>query len=284
MMEWARHVATAVGEGLAIFVSLIRQVPDVVWAALIAAGVAFLTTALSNRYNARERARDRAMALRRDVYLPAIEAVARANGALGHAANLDVDLAEVSKQITADLATIAKVHLVASEATVRGLLAFQKALMPAYLELITRRMPLVARRGAIQIEQHLIDRALAEQQKFVQMLQELNLSGNNDAAARERLNVQFNIADCNFREHSEKQAALQREQMADHLSITARLAELLPLVTRFMPETLISARKELELPIDPAEYARLFQETQEAAQRAMRDLIEHLQRQTGGDS
>ena len=275
-MEWARLAATAVGDGL-------RAVPDVVWAALIAAGVAFLTTALGNRYNARERARDRAMALRRDVYLPAIEAVARAHGALGQVANLDVDLTDVGKELAADLATISKVHLVASEATVRGMLAFQRALMPAYLELVKRRVALTVRRGAIETEQRLIDSALAEQHKFVQTLQQLNVAGSTDAAARERINAQFAIAQTNFNAHAEKQAALHREQVGDHLSIVVRLTELLPAVTRFVPETLISARKELELPIDPAEYERLFQEAQEAAQRALRDLIEGLQRQAGGN-
>src|SRR6266704_5415453 len=147
-------------KGLVLILYLFRQVPDTVWAALIAAGVAFLTTTLSNRnsrkqlqmqlsYSARERDRDRGMALRRDVYLPALEAVARAHGALGQAANPAVDLTAVGTQMVADLATMAKVHLVASEATIRGLLAFQKALMPAYLELVTRRIPLVVRRAAV---------------------------------------------------------------------------------------------------------------------------------------
>jgi hypothetical protein len=278
-----------------LILCLFREVPDVVWAALIAAGVAFLTTTLSNRnsrkqlqmqlsHSARERDRDRTMALRRDVYLPALEAVVRAHGALGQAANPDADLTALGTQLIADLATMAKVHLVASETTVRGLLAFQKALMPSYFELVTRRIPLVARRTAIATEQSLIESALAEQQRFVQMMQQLNLSGSTDGAARERINVQFDIAQRNFRQHSEKHATLQREQISDQLSIAARQGELLPVVSQFIPETLISARKELELPIDPVEYRRLYEEVQKDVQRAMRDFIERLQSQTGASS
>src|ERR1700730_19422557 len=163
-MEWVCLVAMTASEGLMLVVSLFRQVPDVVRAALIAALVAFLTTTLSNRnsrkqlqmqlsHSTQEQDRDRAMALRRDVYLPALEAVARSHGALGQTANLDADMTAVSTQLVADLATIAKVHLVANEATVRGLLAFQKALMPAYFELTTRRIPLVVRREAIATEE-----------------------------------------------------------------------------------------------------------------------------------
>lgn len=281
------------GEGcLLVIVDLLRQVPDVVWAALIAAGVAFLTTTLSNRnsrnqlqmqldHSARERDRDRAMALRREVYLPAFEAVARAQGAFGQAANPDVDLTAVGTQLLADLATMSKVHLIASEATIRGLFAFQRALMPAYFELLTRRTPIMIRRAAIATHQHLIDSALADQQRFVQMLQQLNLAGSTDAGARERINAQFAAAQNTFTEHADKQAALNREQIADQLSLTARLTELMPVVTEFIPETLVAARKELELPLDPVEYRRLFQETQQEAQRALYDLIQQLRRQTG---
>ena len=68
----------------------IHHVPDPVWAALIgaiiASGVSFVVTILSNRNsrkqlqmqldeNARQRDRERTMTLRRDVYLPATEAI-----------------------------------------------------------------------------------------------------------------------------------------------------------------------------------------------------------------
>ena len=75
-MEWMHSGWVAVGAG-------IQSIPNVVWAALIAAGVAFFTTTLSNRnsrkqlqmqLDATERREkiEREMALKRDVYLPAV--------------------------------------------------------------------------------------------------------------------------------------------------------------------------------------------------------------------
>lgn len=287
-MNWLYHVAASI-------LYFLGRVPDVVWAALIAAGVAFFTTTLSNRnsrrqlqmqldHGAREQERDRAMALRRDVYLPAIEAVARVHGVLGRVINLDVDLSAISDQMVIDFAAMAKVHLVAGEATVRGLLAFQKALMPAYFELLARRSSLAVRQGPIATEQTLIDRALAEHRKFLQMMQQINLSGVRDDAAMQRVNAQADIQMSSARTHSEKQAALHGEQTADQLSATARLGELELEVARFMPETLIAARRELDLPIDPDEYKRLFGEQQESVQRAMREFIDRLRKPPPGSS
>jgi len=261
-------------EGLVV--ELIRLVPDVIWAALIAAGVAFFTTKLTNNYNARERSRDRAMALRRDVYLPAIEAVARAHGALSQTSNLELDITATGKQLQADLATLAKVQLVASEDTVRGLMQFQKALMPVYMELMALRIPLLQKRAEAGYEQTFIDRTLAEQEKFNQMLQELNLAGSTDNAARQRINLQFEAATRTFNEHAAKQMTLRREVAAGQLDLTEKLTELMPTVTQHVPDTLLAARRELELPIDEAAYRRQYREMQSDAEEMLKAFIARM--------
>lgn len=285
-MNWLYHVAT-------LILCFLARVPDVVWAALIAAAIAFLATTLSNRnsrnqlqmqltHGARERDRDRAMALRRDVYLPAIEAVSRAHGALGRLVDLGLDFSAINDQLVIDLATIAKVHLVAGEATVRGLLTFQKALVPAFFELAARRSSLAVRQGAIATEHSLMDRAVAEHQKFVQMMQQINLSPVRDQAAMDRVQAQADFQMNDIKAHAAAQAALYEEQKQDQLSVAARLSELALEVARFMPDTLISARQELDLPIDPDEYKRLFTEQQESVRRAMNDFIDRMRKAPGG--
>jgi len=88
-MDWLYRIGAAVEEGVTLMGSMFHHVPETVWAALIAAGVAFLTTTLSNRnsrkqlqmqltHNAGQQKQEREMALRRDVHLPVIEAIVRA--------------------------------------------------------------------------------------------------------------------------------------------------------------------------------------------------------------
>jgi hypothetical protein len=162
------HRLDALGEGVITWLlAALHHVPDVVWAALIAAMVAFTSTVLSNRNsrkqlqmqlnnNALQRDRERAMALRRDVYLPAAEALARVQGALGQLTRVSADEEAIGRQLVTDLATMAKIHLVASESTVAALMAYQKALMPAYLELIALRAPIVVRQRGIELQQKFI--------------------------------------------------------------------------------------------------------------------------------
>src|SRR5580698_1466183 len=139
----------------------LHHVPDVIWGALIAALVAFTSTMLSNRNSrkqlrmqltsdALQQDRERAMALRRDVYLPAAEAIARCQGALGQLTDVNADQKAVAHQLVVDLATFAKIHLVASEPTIIALMTYQKAFMPAYVELLELRAPMMNRQREIE--------------------------------------------------------------------------------------------------------------------------------------
>src|SRR5262249_14542483 len=87
---------------------------------MCAAGSALLAVWLSNR-NARrqlamllvadkqQRERDRSMAVRRDVYIPAAEAIARIQNVITELADFRADHVAHSRQITADLGSLAKV-------------------------------------------------------------------------------------------------------------------------------------------------------------------------------
>src|SRR5262249_37943037 len=102
------------------FVGLLRKVPDTVWAAVIAASIAFLTTILTNKnsrkqlrmqlqHEAQERERERAMALRRDVFLPAAEALIRGQHALGQVVNIDAPIEEAQKLMNSALTATSKI-------------------------------------------------------------------------------------------------------------------------------------------------------------------------------
>jgi uncharacterized membrane-anchored protein YhcB (DUF1043 family) len=260
-------------------------------AAVLSSIVTFVSSSLSNRnsrkqierqleHSANQRDRDRAMTLRRDVYLPAVEAVVRTAGALGQLIDLTADASALGTQLIADFATMAKVHLVASESTVRELLTFQKALTPAWIELLALRASLVARQQSIAVHGSLIDGTLAEKRHLVQLMRQHNLSGSTDQAAMDRLSAQFQNEEINFQTHFAAQATLMQAQAAEHLRIADRCAELSLQVAKTMPEALISARLELELPIDAAEYRGLVVEQQEAVQRTTREWIDRARRQS----
>jgi hypothetical protein len=85
------------------------------------------------------------MSLRREVYLQAAAALTHTNSLVARAANVDYNQNKISDEFAADLATISKVHVVASDDTIDAVMTYMNELGPAFMEMTRRRMPLAIR-------------------------------------------------------------------------------------------------------------------------------------------
>jgi SAM-dependent MidA family methyltransferase len=223
--------------------------------------------------NSLQRDRDRTMTLRRDVFLPGAEAIARMQAALAQLTNLDADVVQIGQHIADNLGALAKVHLAASESTVRALLRYQKNFMSAYSEIIMIRSALLITKSGIADHQKYIDRADEEIQRIVQLMKQHNIAGSTDQAAFGRLVDQSKIEQDARKNHSEKQSTLRQKLFAGQMGLGEKLAELAIESSGLIPDALISCRQELELPIDAVEYRKLYEEQQEAARAMMREVV-----------
>jgi hypothetical protein len=269
-------------------------VPDTVWAALIAASVAFVTTTLSNRnsrkqlamqlkHNADQQKLEREMALRRDVYLPAVEAVSRIQASMSRLMDVKEDQTALGRSMVDNTATLLKAHLVAQQPTVTALMKFQRAVMPGYVQMLVKRTPLVVRKTQIELTQGFLDASIAEHQRIVQLMKEHNIAGSTDRAAMERLNLQAKNELENHSRHLATMNELNAQQGADLLALGAVLTNWLEEHSSLLTEALLCARRDLELPIDEAEYRRLSAEQQSAALAVMRDMPK-MYKQSQGNS
>ena len=119
--------------------------------------------------------------------------------------------------------------------------------------------------------QKYIDRADAELQRIVQLMKQHNISGNTDRAAFDRLVAQSEIEQKTRKGHSDKQLALHKEMALGQIALAERMGVLAVKIANLIPDAIISCRQELGLPIDQAEYRKLYAEQQEAALEMMRE-------------
>jgi hypothetical protein len=129
----------------------------------------------------------RVMSLRRDVYMEASAAMARALSSLLHFASSDHDPQEAARQLERDFAAIGKVHVVASTETLEALMAFTHELGQAQSEIALARIPIAARErllasGSASAEE--FARRVAEQSRARIDFAELVVSWARRLAAR----------------------------------------------------------------------------------------------------
>jgi hypothetical protein len=188
-------VASALG-GLA---SLLATVPNVVWSGIVGSlitviGVLVTNVGLSRRHgeqlrhtadeNARklthdatESALDRKMKLKRDVYIPAIEAVYTAMSSLGALADPTNLRSAIERTFVEAVGSISKVNAVGSLETVAAVGALLQQLMSVNLELSVKRGAIEQVYGQLQANAQTVTRAVEEHGRWVQVQTSMLLEG-----------------------------------------------------------------------------------------------------------
>jgi hypothetical protein len=92
----------------------------------------------------------REMSLRREVYLEAAVAVARATSSLNELADISYESRDFARRFAADFASIAKVHVVGSPETIEALMKVTRELGNAQAELNMARIPMAERRHRME--------------------------------------------------------------------------------------------------------------------------------------
>lgn len=127
--------------------------PVIVYLLLAAAVLALLGAAAHLRVSGAAQARseaerlrreeEREFLLRRDAYLPAAEAIARAQEFLARAPAADLGREGGQAVLDAVMGALGKVHLIGSEPTIKATVAFATELNLAYLNLAAQKTPLI---------------------------------------------------------------------------------------------------------------------------------------------
>jgi hypothetical protein len=230
-------------------------------------------------HDALQRDRERQMALRRDVYLPAIESITHLQGMLGHLVGPDTDISSVLGQLQESLATISKVHLVSNIDTMRAVLTYVGEFVPALLDLVGARAELLAANGKAKSVRTFIDQASQQMAKHIEELKQMNLEGVPDAARWQRVNEQYQLENNRRNQLNEQLVQAAREYEFVQVKLSERMSAHNLRLAALIPEALLAARAELELHIDGGEVRVLFKAQQEAVTAMMaRNIRDRRQR------
>jgi len=220
--------------------------------------------------------REREMSLRKDVYLAGAEAVYAGLLAVNRFANLETPHEKVIEGYLDKAPSLAKVHIIAKEETVKALVAFSAALDTLFVRLFARRGPLVSEKQKIDALVTQADITDKENSRTLELIKQYNLEGLTDQNRRDWLQRNFDF--------EQKQSKAARQEAAS-LAVTLYLKQLQLMedctdeknkLVRLLIPVVFSIRKELELSIDEVEYRRVLDA---AASEQLKIFKEYLQEQ-----
>lgn len=251
--------------------SLIETIPPTFWGVVLGSMLSLGGVMLTNRANDRRlraqlisdrelRAKERELALKKDIYLTATEAIAAAMRSIGSLSDMNLSNDEALRGYVEKSPAIAKVHVIASEETLRAVANISGELTAAFFHLISKRMPLFAMKEQITSLDQQIIAASKERDRMLELMTEHNIEGRSDARRFTTLQTNFefqqNQIQCDIYQRDNIRIKFYRNQIIlseEALDLSNRVAGL-------AVNAVTAVRRELELPIDEGMYLKLTDE------------------------
>lgn len=268
------------------FKNLIATLPGEVWTALGALAVWSLTT-LTNRmsnahaqkllqaqleHDSSERQREREHTLKREVYLPALEAGSQAMIILGRFCEPEVEVRVLNSELQAAYGKLAAAASLASVEAWTAVANYQRAVAALQLELAATRGPMNLAQLNLQYVREQASIALREQEA---LNAELRRSDERIAAQPgelERIQRAFRSATTLFENMQARGVEMERELGAAMVGTFSLLCDRLPDIADLGQTCIVALRAELGLPTDAAALAAAH----EAMMRDSKSAIERI--------
>lgn len=257
--------------------------PVLFWSGIVAAGMTLMGTLgaviasnlgntkrlkLRLEHDTAEKAKERLLALRRELYLNAVDANVRGLAYFGTLPQADFSKPDVDLPIRNLLAVGAQLQLVVSHGTAQIVSDVISAYGELQLKLIAKVMPIQNLRSDIGIRNTQYEHAQTEIKRVLALMTQFNESGQRDAGQFERFNRSFEFARGESQQAADECSvfwdqfnALQRQYMKELIPELKRLGEL-------QIRLLVELRRELDVGGDADIFEQMMQKQMERAERA----------------
>jgi hypothetical protein len=271
----------------ALIACFFQKIPAAFWGVLAGSFFSLGGVVLSNRNSARNlsaqlendrnmRKADREMALRKEIYLAASEAISVGLSTVGRFIDLNVDAQELLAAYIEKAPAIAKVNMIANENTLRKIAGIASALSATFTQLHGERLPGLAIRNRLRLASGNTDVFLALHKRSADILHEENRKVQPDpavlAAMRRTLDFDSELVSNSLAE----QRPLEQEFLAAGAELADKVVAHLVRLNGLLANTVASARDELAMPIDVEVLRGILAEVTAQQSAALQALIDQM--------
>lgn len=272
---------------MSAFYEFVSAIPQAFWGVLLGSIFSLAAVIITNRANHKRmltqfdhqrylQNSDRELALRKDVYLAAAEAMAAGSFTIGKLADLDTSVAEISAQFSERAPSIAKIQIVGKETTIEAGMKYSAALGSAFMELVPKRIQLEAQKQQLEALDRQIVRNETGRDQMIELMRQYNLDGRTDKEQFATINGIFEFDQKNIADALEQKNGIAAALFHDQLDFSTECARTVTEIQRHVIPTVVEMRKELGLPIDVGAYGKIASETSEQALSAAAKFTEEV--------
>lgn len=248
-----------------------EQIPATFWGVVAGSIFSILGVWLSNRssdkrllkqfdHEREASAKEREMALKKDVYLAASEAIFTGISVIGNFSNFELSELEVVKASSEKSAVIAKVHVIGGFETIKTICNLSNELTSIYLTLFSER----AKLAKDKIEKDILLRSIndysRQRDSTLEMIKQYNLDGSQNPQKWAVLQKNYQFDSDFIQKAVVEHGELNKRFFQKQLAFMMRCVQFSQQASALVPPLLVSVRKELDLPLDQEAYQAALNE------------------------
>lgn len=271
----------------------VLEIPAAFWGVLAGSFFSIYGVSATNKASA-QRLRDqfeheravktieREMALRKEIFLQAAEAIYAAIQDMYRFGNLQLGSDEVTKSYMEKSPAIAKVHIVAGTPTLEALMAISGALNTAFYKLWARRHAVLkVREGVVEIDAA-INEARREQDNYLSLMKQFNLNVEVDRRKWEVLDSSFKREMERIEKLRTARAPLAQRFGEEHERLIQESSEVATEVAKFISPLIKAIREELQIPFDFDVYEALQASSMQNQRDALANFLREIRKLNQG--
>jgi hypothetical protein len=201
---------------------------------------------------------EREQNIKKEVYMDAVEAITKIQNMVANFSNLNISEEKITSEFSEQAGKIAKVQIVGTKETVQAVTVFMGEIGTAILHLTLERMALINRKNDIQISVDLRDKYQSEVDRYLSIMKNINLAGNQDQGTWKYINKSFDF-ECEQRDkHNKEIDELWALQNGEHIVYVRQCMATFFEISNHLPQAVLSVRSELGLEISHDDYLDIF--------------------------
>jgi len=270
---------------ISYLLTLLDKIPAAFWGVVVGSFFSITGIALTNRasdkrlraqfeHEQMQKTTDREMALRKEVYLAAVEAIAAGTNAVSSFANLDIPSDQLTAGYIEKAPAIAKVHVIAKMKTVQALVNFSGELGAIFLTLFARRFELMEEKNRILF----LDEQIAEfgkaRDRYLEMITQHNIDGIVNDRRWQILQENFDFEQRRTNEAIEHRSEIGKSFYPKQLEFMRKCASASMKLGISIVPVLSAVREELELPFNDESYRQVLADGQTKQELAIDGFIQ----------
>lgn len=222
---------------------------------------------------------EREKATKKEVYLEAVEAITRSQNIITSFCNLNLADEQITASMVSDSGKIAKIQIVGTKETVKAITEYMAAVGSVTLDLMLERSRLIHRKNSIQTLTSLQERAQKEIDRYIAIMKNFNLEGNENPEVWKTVNRSIDFEQKEYGKYRDEIAELWKLQNKEHLEFTRKCMNNFFEISAILPNAVLSVRNELDMKISSDDYFNICNEHIEKGKKVFDDFLRRVEQE-----